>query len=126
VAFEDTATAAPRQSTINGDLIEDVVTGRKPVYNPVDTVRGQALYVMNAQVFFPIVSQQIHGLLFYDAGNVWLHASEIDPFNVFTSYGFGFRLQVPGVGLLGFDFGFPLKGSQKGKLKPHFQFGSSF
>ncbi len=126
VAFEDTATVAPRQSTISGDLIADLVTGRKAVYSPVDTVRGQALYVMNAQVFFPIVSQQIHGLLFYDAGNVWLNGSEIDPFKVFTSYGFGFRLQVPGIGLLGFDFGIPLKGPEKGKLKPHFQFGSSF
>jgi hypothetical protein len=30
------------------------------------------------------------------------------------------------MGLLGFDFGIPLRGEDKGKLKPHFQFGGSF
>lgn len=120
VAFEDTSTVATRPATASSDFIGDLS------YSPIDTVRGQALYVLNAQVVFPVVSQQIHGLLFFDAGNVWLNATRIDPFDVWTSYGFGFRLQVPGMGLLGFDFGIPLRGEDKGKLKPHFQFGGSF
>lgn len=120
VAFQDTSTAATRAATGSSNFIGD------PNYSPIDTVRGQALYVMNAQIVFPVVAQQIHGLLFFDAGNVWLNATDIDPFDVWTSYGFGFRLQVPGMGLLGFDFGIPLRGDDKGKLKPHFQFGGSF
>lgn len=120
VAFEDTNTVAIRPGTAPGDFIRD------PDYHPVDTVRGQALYVLNAQLVFPVVARQIHGLFFFDAGNVWLDATRIDPFDVWTSYGFGFRLAVPGMGLLGFDFGIPLRGKDKGKLKPHFQFGGSF
>jgi len=120
VAFEDTNSTAPRPGTAPGDFIGDLN------YSPVDTARGQALLVLNAQVVFPVVSQQIHGLLFFDAGNVWLSATSIDPFDLWTSYGFGFRLAVPGMGLLGFDFGIPLRGEDKGKLKPHFQFGGSF
>lgn len=120
VAFEDTNAVATRPETATGDFIGDLN------YSTIDTARGQALYVLNAQVVFPVVAQQIHGLLFFDAGNVWLDATRIDPFDVWTSYGFGFRLNVPGMGLLGFDFGIPLRGEDKGKLKPHFQFGGSF
>lgn len=88
---------------------------------------GRALAVMNAEVTFPVVKEQIHGLLFFDAGNVWTDLSQVSPFaNLYTSYGFGFRLTVPGMGTLGFDFGIPLRGSGRGKLKPHFQFGGSF
>ncbi len=88
---------------------------------------GRALAVMNAELTFPVVKEQIHGLLFFDAGNVWTNLSLMKPFsNLYTSYGFGFRLTVPGMGTLGFDFGIPLRGSGKGKLKPHFQFGGNF
>ncbi len=120
VAFQDTNTVATRAATASGDFIGNLD------YSPIDTARGQALYVINAQIVFPVVAQQIHGLLFFDAGNVWLNATDIDPFDLWTSYGFGFRLAVPGMGLLGFDFGIPLRGDDKGKLKPHFQFGGSF
>jgi outer membrane protein insertion porin family len=120
VAFEDTNSVATRSATASGDYIGDLN------YSPVDTVRGRALYVLNAQIVFPVVARQIHGLVFFDAGNVWLDATRINPFDVWTSYGVGFRLLVPGMGLLGFDFGIPLRGDDKGKLKPHFQFGGSF
>lgn len=126
VAFEDTNTVAEHEATISGDRVGDLVTGRLPEYSTLDTARGQALYTLNAQIVFPVVKQQIYGLMFFDAGNVWLDATSIDPFDVWTSYGFGFRLMVPGMGLLGFDFGIPLEGNDKGKLKPHFQFGGSF
>lgn len=114
------------------ELIQDLVDPRdEPRYSPYTPARGRALFTMNAEVTFPIVKQQIYGLLFFDAGNVWLEAADINPFDVFTSYGFGFRLAVPGMGTLGFDFGIPLRdipelGVEKGKLKPHFQFGSTF
>ncbi|HUU44391.1 MAG TPA: outer membrane protein assembly factor BamA, partial [Acidobacteriota bacterium] len=80
VAFADTSLEAPPRWYV-------------PSGEPIDTLRGQAMMVMNAQITFPIVPQQIHGLLFFDAGNVWLNATEMRPFtDVFTSYGFGFRL----------------------------------
>jgi len=125
LAVTDTSRAAERVGTISGDFIGDLVTGRRATYSVLDTVRGQALFVMNAQITFPIVAQQIEGLLFFDAGNVWRNAGKIDPTDLFTSYGFGFRVTVPSVGMLGFDFGIPLRGDNKGKLKPHFQFGGT-
>jgi len=121
VAFVDTSSAPEPYYTTPGDLITG--DGR----HAIDTVRGQALMVLNAQITFPVVKQQVYGLFFYDAGNVWLNASQITPFaDLWTSYGFGFRVAVPGMGTLGFDFGIPLRGDEKGKLKPHFQFGGAF
>lgn len=112
---------------VSGDLIADLVTGDGAGrYKPYAAVRGRALGIMNAELTYPIVSQQIYGLLFFDAGNVWLDVSNVQLTDLFTSYGFGFRLAVPGMGTLGFDFGIPNRGTEKGKLKPHFQFGSTF
>ncbi len=91
------------------------------------TIRGRAMGVMNLELTLPLVSQQIYGLLFYDAGNVWENPTQMSPFSdMYTSVGFGLRITIPGMGLMGFDFGWPFRGDEKGKMKPHFQFGSSF
>ena len=91
------------------------------------SVRGAAMAVMNLELTMPVVAQQIYGLLFYDAGNVWARPTQIRPFaDMFTAVGFGVRIQIPGMGMMGFDFAWPYRGVNKGKVKPHFQFGSSF
>lgn len=121
VAFVDTSQSATAPETIPGEQISDLSR------QSIDTVRGQALLVLNAQITFPVVEQQIHGLFFFDAGNVWLDAAHMAPLtDMWTAYGFGFRIAIPGMGMLGFDFGIPLRGVNKGKLKPHFQFGGAF
>jgi outer membrane protein insertion porin family len=115
-------------------LARTTPTGTVPAYDAdvrgTTFERGRGLLTLNTELYFPLVTQQIYGLLFFDAGNVWMEVSDLDPFDMYTSYGFGFRLAVPGMGTLGFDFGIPLRGIpgivQKGKLKPHFQFGSTF
>ncbi len=90
-------------------------------------VRGRALATMNLEITAPLVAQQIYTLVFFDAGNVWARVTDMAPFSdMYTSVGFGLRLSVPGMGMMGFDFGWPYQGSNKGKMKPHFQFGSSF
>ena len=91
------------------------------------SVRGRAMAVVNAEFTAPLVAQQIYSILFFDAGNVWANASQIRPFaDMYTSLGFGLRLSIPGMGMIGFDFGWPFRGPEKGKMKPHFQFGSNF
>ncbi len=92
-------------------------------------VRGKYMLVGNFELQFPIVERTIYGLMFYDAGGSWLHARDIKPFsNLYRGVGFGFRIAVPGIGTLGFDFGHPLdsfRGSDR-KWKPHFQIGTTF
>jgi outer membrane protein insertion porin family len=92
-------------------------------------VRGKYMLVSNLELQVPVVNRQIYALAFFDAGNSWLHKSDIKlPGSLYKSYGFGFRVAVPGIGTLGFDFGYPLdkiEGQEK-KWKPHFQIGTTF
>ena len=130
--LNDSTVAGPIPGTVSSDLIADLVTGDGANrYLPRTFERGRAMGIMNAELTYPVVAQQIYGLMFFDAGNVWLRPTDISMRGLYTAYGFGFRISVPGMGTLGFDFGIPLRnipelGIEKGKLKPHFQFGSTF
>ena len=118
--------------TVSSDLIGDLINADGAHRYRTTTIQGgRAVGILNTELTFPIVTQQIYGLFFFDAGNVWLHPTDASLNDLYTSYGFGFRLSIPGMGTLGFDFGIPLRdipelGISKGKVKPHFQFGSSF
>lgn len=92
-------------------------------------VRGKHMLVANVELQLPIVENQIYGLLFLDAGNSWLHLEDIRPFtDLYRGAGVGFRIIVPGIGTIGFDFAKPLDdppdGSGRG-WKPHFQIGTT-
>jgi len=72
----------------------------------------------------------IFALIFAEAGNVWADISKTDPFDLRRSVGFGVRLMLPAVGLIGFDFGYGFDRKIEDKLDPkwlfHFQFGRGF
>jgi len=94
----------------------------------VRRVRGKYMLVSNIELQFPIAERSIYCLLFFDAGNSWLHRSDIKPLtDLYKSVGFGFRILVPGIGTLGFDFGYPLDDpphEEDKAWKPHFQIGT--
>lgn len=88
---------------------------------------SEAIYNLELQV--PILEGQLYVLGFGDAGSAWIEKSDIKPFSgMSVGFGFGFRLVVPGVGVIGFDFGYPLNDvyGEKGGWKPHFQIGQGF
>ncbi len=92
-------------------------------------VRGKHMIIANAELQFPVVENQIYALLFLDAGNSWLHLNDVKPITgLYKGYGIGFRIAVPGIGTIGFDFAKPLDdppdGSGRG-WKPHFQIGTT-
>ncbi|MFQ5498497.1 MAG: outer membrane protein assembly factor BamA [Candidatus Zixiibacteriota bacterium] len=92
-------------------------------------VRGKYMLVTNIELQIPIVEQQIYGLLFFDAGNSWLNRRDIKPLaGLFKGVGVGFRVAVPGMGTLGFDFGYPLDKvrDRDQSWNVHFQIGSIF
>jgi len=93
-------------------------------------VRGKYMFVTNLELQFPVVKQQIYALAFFDAGNSWLHFKNVKPFSdLYRGVGFGFRIQVPGIGTIGFDFARPLDDPPDGGDKTwrtHFQIGTTF
>ncbi len=73
----------------------------------------------------------IYILSFAEAGNVWRNGSQVDIFNLKRSAGFGVRLLIMPIGMIGFDYGFgfddvyPFDGKRDG-WKFHFVFGRGF
>ena len=93
-------------------------------------VRGKYMLVSNIELQLPILENQFYALAFFDAGGSWLHFPDPDRVEdkLYRSYGFGFRLMVPGMGTLGFDFGKPLVAfrDQSTNWRSHFQIGTTF
>ena len=91
---------------------------------------GRSMMVLNLEYRFPIAEQQVYGILFADAGNAWATIPDLNPLNLRRSLGFGFRVQTPMLGMIGFDFGYgfdrkKVDGAPAG-WKTHFQFGPQF
>lgn len=93
-------------------------------------LRGRSVLVYNLELQFPVVEQQIYGILFADAGNAWLTGKSIHPFDFVgslnKSVGFGIRMVVPMLGMIGFDYGYGLDYTGPSKGRIHFQFGQQF
>ncbi|RPI18162.1 MAG: outer membrane protein assembly factor BamA [Ignavibacteriae bacterium] len=69
-------------------------------------------------------------LAFGEAGNVWPTFKQSDLFDLRRSVGFGARLQLPAVGIIGFDLGYGFDRKVVDGQDPswifHFQFGKGF
>ncbi|MBD3168007.1 MAG: outer membrane protein assembly factor BamA [candidate division Zixibacteria bacterium] len=89
-------------------------------------LRGRSMVVYNVEYQIPISDQQLYALLFFDAGNAFEHITDLRPFDLQRSYGLGFRIVVPMVGIMGFDFGRAMDGREEGEWRPHFQIGRGF
>jgi outer membrane protein insertion porin family len=72
----------------------------------------------------------VYTILFAEGGNVWLTTKVQNPMDLRRSAGFGLRLLVQSIGLVGFDYAYGFDPSTPGSEAPgwhfHFQFGKSF
>ncbi|HFE65518.1 MAG TPA: outer membrane protein assembly factor BamA, partial [Caldithrix sp.] len=90
---------------------------------------GKSLAKFTAELRIPIApNPTIFGLLFMESGNVWETFSQTNFQSMRRSVGFGVRLFMPMIGIIGVDFGygfdhFDENGIRKGQWKTHFQFG---
>ncbi|MEO0196479.1 MAG: outer membrane protein assembly factor BamA [candidate division WOR-3 bacterium] len=64
-------------------------------------------------------TDQFYISLFYEAGNSWWSLKTID-WNLYDAVGVGFRIEVPIIGIMGFDFAYSLKYKQ---FQTHFALG---
>jgi len=71
------------------------------------------------------VIDQVQLAVFADAGNTWDSWSSSDFSQLNRGLGLGIRLEVPMLGILGFDYAYGFDGPDKG-WEPHFQFGTTF
>jgi len=110
------------------------MTDSQNVISSIATVRGKYMLVGNFEVQLPIIENQLYCLLFFDVGNSWLNHQDIKFSDLYKGVGLGFRLVVPAIGTIGFDFGYSLderyypdgRLDQKQGWRPHFQIGTVF
>jgi outer membrane protein insertion porin family len=69
---------------------------------------GLAMFTSTLELRYPILDQQLYLGIFADVGNTWKGLSEIDLGNLYKGVGVGIRLNVPMLGIMGFDFGYGL------------------
>jgi outer membrane protein insertion porin family len=83
--------------------------------------RTYVAYTLEQQ--FPIV-HPLHGVLFFDAGNVWDRWQEIKLWDLKTSVGAGIRLEIPLLGNVGFDYGYGFNRDDGPRAVGHFLIGN--
>jgi outer membrane protein insertion porin family len=97
------------------------------IYRPVrQTVRypgGRFFAVYTVEEQFPIV-HPLHAVVFFDAGNTWDQFHEIRPFDLKMGAGIGFRIEIPLLGNIGFDFGYGFNRDDGPRAKGHFLLGN--
>ncbi len=103
-----------------------------PKRNNIDPVGGKVALKYTLELRYPLSLDPvpIFILAFAEAGNVWPDINKTDPLDLRRSVGFGMRLLLPAVGLIGFDFGYGFDRKIEDNLDPkwlfHFQFGRGF
>ncbi len=119
-----------RRDYLRGYPDYNVVPEENITRNPDGSVTkypgGRFMLTMTAEYQFPIV-HPIHGLFFFDAGDTW--TSLTDDFDIGSlrkGAGFGIRLEIPGIGQVGFDYGYGFDRDDGPNWEPHLQFGRIF
>lgn len=104
-----------------------------PLSNRVTEDGGKVMFKYSTELRFPISpNPTIFGLFFAEAGNTWATLPETDIFDLRRSVGFGLRIFMPMLGIIGFDYAYGFDnidfstGKKFGDWKPHFVFGRSF
>ncbi|MBC8527445.1 MAG: outer membrane protein assembly factor BamA [Candidatus Cloacimonetes bacterium] len=92
---------------------------------PPSSDGGRAELITSSEVTIPISTDQIIGVLFFDAGNSYNYFSELNVQGLKKGSGIGIRIMSP-MGLLGFDYAYGFDREEKNKWQFHFQFGSTF
>jgi outer membrane protein insertion porin family len=83
------------------------------------TIGGNALVINNLELKLKL-SQTLAFLVFYDAGNAFPSYRDVNLQQLYRGAGVGIRLEVPLMGVVGFDLGYGFDQEQPGFV-PHFQ-----
>ncbi|MCD6360801.1 MAG: outer membrane protein assembly factor BamA, partial [Armatimonadetes bacterium] len=76
-----------------------------------DPVGGKVLALANVEYSFPLMEENVRGIVFWDVGSVYSDLDEMDLGEIRSSVGFGLRIYTPLFGPIpiSLDFGFPIK-----------------
>jgi outer membrane protein insertion porin family len=94
---------------------------------------GYAYTRLALELRYPVLlepTSTIYALTFVEAGNLWYNIRDFNPFSLKRSAGFGVRIFLPMIGLMGIDWGYgfdrPTSGSAVSGSQLHFIIGQEF
>jgi outer membrane protein insertion porin family len=105
-----------------------------PINSAGNVIGGKAMAKYTAELRFSVTQSPmpIYLLAFAEAGNVYSELNRINFIDLKRSYGFGARIMIQPLGMVGFDYGYgaddsglPRDGKPDG-WRFHFQFGRGF
>lgn len=82
-------------------------------------VGGNAIFINNLELKLKL-SQGLAFLVFYDMGNTFTSYKDVNVYNLHRGLGAGIRIEIPMMGVLGFDLGYGFDRERPG-FEPHFQ-----
>ncbi|TES94393.1 MAG: outer membrane protein assembly factor BamA [Candidatus Cloacimonadota bacterium] len=88
-------------------------------------IGGRSAFVFTLEYKY-MITKGINWLIFLDAGNTWRSFRSTDLSDLKKGVGTGIRIEVPMMGILGFDIGYGFDKESYGGWTPHFQLGTSF
>jgi len=87
---------------------------------------GRFYSITIAQIEFPVVPPTVYAHTFFDLGNTWNSFEGAELGDGFKGAGFGIVIELPMIGLLGFDYAYGFDRFGGGRWEPHITFGSGF
>jgi outer membrane protein insertion porin family len=90
-------------------------------WNTSHPENGLSMFTTSLELRYPIMEQQLYVAAFTDVGNTWSGLSEVNLTDLYKDAGVGVRINIPMLGLMGFDFGYGFDDPQKRLVnsKPH-------
>ncbi|MEO0236322.1 MAG: BamA/TamA family outer membrane protein, partial [candidate division WOR-3 bacterium] len=85
-------------------------------------IGGRIYFILTLEQRYRI-NDNMYVLAFFDAGNAFKNVNTLRPFIVKKGIGAGIRMEIPLMGVIGFDFAY---GIDSKKWIPHIQLGTSF
>jgi outer membrane protein insertion porin family len=87
---------------------------------------GRAYSITIAQVEFPVAPPTVYGHFFLDLGGTWNSFGSAEFSDVYKGAGFGISVELPMIGLFGFDYAYGFDRFGGGRWQTHINFGSTF
>jgi outer membrane protein insertion porin family len=87
---------------------------------------GRFYSITVAQTEFPIVAPTVYGRFFLDMGGTWNSFQSAELGDLKKGAGLGVLIELPMIGLFGFDYGYGFDRVGGGRWQAHITFGSSF